>query len=247
MTVSIERDGPVLVVRLDRAERHNSLVPELVHAITDAFTGLDATTGAVVLEAVGRSFSTGGDLGGFWEHRGDIADYADDLVGGLNQAIVAMLACPVPIVTAVHGQVTGGSLGLILASDVVLVSPTVTFRPWYTTVGFSPDGGWMAMLPDIIGRARVRDVILRDREIPATQALSWGIVSEIVEGDVRAVSRVVAHDLAGRPRSAMHHAVLASRPDREAVEAGLEDERRRFVSQITSAEALEGIRCFVGV
>ncbi|NUM48670.1 MAG: enoyl-CoA hydratase/isomerase family protein, partial [Anaerolineales bacterium] len=123
---------------LNRPERHNSLIPELLEDLLAAFETLRAQPDirAVVLQANGRSFSTGGDLQGFADHllphpqplsRGErgvgaLEEYSHRIVGLLNQVILTMLDFPLPIITAVHGIVTGGSLGLVLASDVVLVS-----------------------------------------------------------------------------------------------------------------------------
>ena len=58
-----ETIGPVAVVTLNRPERHNSLVPDLLRALLDALATAetDEAVRAVVLQANGRSFSTGGD------------------------------------------------------------------------------------------------------------------------------------------------------------------------------------------
>ncbi|MEJ2738143.1 MAG: enoyl-CoA hydratase/isomerase family protein, partial [Anaerolineae bacterium] len=118
-----ERSGPLAILTLNRAERHNSLVPALLEEILAALGGVRADSGvrAVVLQANGRSFSTGGDLGGFHEHMHSLEAYARTIVGLLNELILALVALPIPIVGAVHGLVTGGSMGLVLGCDTVLV------------------------------------------------------------------------------------------------------------------------------
>jgi enoyl-CoA hydratase/carnithine racemase len=100
-------DG-VATVTLNRPDRHNSLVPGLLLQLLDALSDCarDPGIAVVVLRAAGRSFSTGGDLRGFLEHADDIRDYSDQLVGLLNDAIVALFDCRVPVVIAIDGQVT---------------------------------------------------------------------------------------------------------------------------------------------
>ncbi|HCR80727.1 MAG TPA: enoyl-CoA hydratase/isomerase family protein, partial [Alcanivorax sp.] len=100
------------------------------------------------LDAEGRSFSTGGDVGGFYDTpRAERHDYASRVVGTLNAVILDLLSLPLPTVAAVHGMVTGGSVGLVLACDIVVAGPRASFAPWYTRVGYSPDGGWTALMP----------------------------------------------------------------------------------------------------
>ena len=107
---------------LNRPERHNSLVPPLLEEMLEALgaIGGDGRLRSVILQANGRSFSTGGDMRGFYEQLDDLEGYASRIVGLLNQVIQAMVELPTPIVAAVHGTVTGGSLGLVLG---VLIIP----------------------------------------------------------------------------------------------------------------------------
>ena len=116
------RDGDVAIVTLNRPARHNALVPELLTALLAALDDVAAgDAAALVLASEGRSFSTGGDLRGFLEHRESIGAYADLLVGLLNDVILALYRLPFPTVCAVSGQVCGGSLGLLLACDRVVM------------------------------------------------------------------------------------------------------------------------------
>lgn len=242
-----EDDGPVAVLTLNRPERHNSLVPELLEELLAAIEGIRERPGlrAVVLQASGRSFSTGGDVRAFYEQAARAA-YAERIVGLLNQCIVALLDLPVPLVAAVHGIVTGGSLGLVLAADVVLLSPEASFTAFYTTVGFSPDGGWTALLPERIGRARAAEALLIDRTITANEALSWGLASRIVPtSQIHAEARALAHAIAGQLPASIRSTRRLIHSDREQIVARLEAERRAFVAQIQSAEAERGMAAFL--
>jgi 2-(1,2-epoxy-1,2-dihydrophenyl)acetyl-CoA isomerase len=161
----------------------------------------------------------------------------------LNQVIGAMIALPIPIVGAVHGIVTGGSLGLVLACDMVLLAPHASFTPYYSVVGFSPDGGWTAMLPNIIGAKRAASVLMRNETITAEQAVAWGIASAIVPLEkIRDEARIVANDIATKkPGSIARTKKLLWRD----VSARLESERREFVEQIVTPEAQHGMAEFL--
>ncbi len=247
--VRTETDGAVTVLSLDRADRHNALVPELLADLRAGLDGVDDATRAVLLRAEGRSFSTGGDLAAFARHtdRPDaIAAYAHGLLGELNAAVLALLDLPVPLVVALGGPVTGGSIGLVAPADVVVAADHAWIQPYYAQVGFSPDGGWTALLPHLIGRGRVADTLVRDRRISAREAADWGLVSEVVADDaVDVAARVAADRIAGLRPGALSSTRQLLAHDRAAVAGALEAERASFCAQIRTPEAREGIHAFL--
>lgn len=239
---------PIATVTLNRAERHNSLIPGLLEEILSALGIIQAEekVRAVVLLANGRSFSTGGDLRGFYDHLDEIESYASQIVRTLNQVILKMLNLRVPIVTAAHGMVTGGSLGLLLASDIVLVSPNASIATYYSVVGFSPDGGWTALLPFIIGPKRVADILIRNQTITAEEAVAWGLASRIVPaGDIHQEAQEIAMEIAASPSGSLYlknQLLSAAYGD---VAARLEMERVHFVEQISRPETQKSMIAFL--
>jgi 2-(1,2-epoxy-1,2-dihydrophenyl)acetyl-CoA isomerase len=245
--VLLDIDGDVATLTLNRPERHNSLVPELLHALLEAIGRLRARPElrAVVLQANGRSFSTGGDVRAFYDSA-DRMLYAGEIVGLLNQAVLALIELPAPVVAAVHGIVTGGSLGLLLSSDIVLATPGASFTPYYTTVGFSPDGGWATLLPALVGRRRAAEALLLDRTIGAEEALAWGLVTRVVPAPtIREEAMAVAHGIAGQLPGSVRQARRLLWGDSAQIAAALEAERRAFVAQIGEAEAERGMAAFL--
>jgi len=238
--------GPLGIVTLNHAQRHNSLTPPFLQALLHSLAEVPETARALLLQANGRSFSTGGDVKGFYEHLDDLAEYADELVGLLNQVILAMLDYPIPIVTAVHGIVTGGSLGLVLASDVVLVTPDASFTPYYNVVGFSPDGGWASWLPTIIGPRRTAESLLYNRTISAREAVDWGLATRLVDvAQIQAEARETANRIASMKSGSTWHTRQLLNGNRSFIAHGLEREKRHFVQQITTPEARQGILDFM--
>ena len=245
--VLAEVEGPVATVTLNRPERHNSLVPSMLRELLAAIDTCEGAPGAavLVLRAAGRSFSTGGDLLGFRQNEDEIADYAAELVGLLNDAIIRLVDGRLPVITVVDGQVTGGALGFVLAADVVLVTDRASVTPYYVEAGFSPDGGWTAMLPDIIGRSRASSVQLLNQSITAAQALDWGLAT--AHADSARVDEAVAElcgNLVGKKAGSMRSTRRLLRP--RDLEARLEEERQRFIARIATAEAKDGVRAWLG-
>jgi 2-(1,2-epoxy-1,2-dihydrophenyl)acetyl-CoA isomerase len=243
-----ERVGPVTVLTLNRPERHNSLVPAFLEEMLAALEALRTEAGlrAMVLQANGRSFSTGGDVFGFHEQMDDLEAYADTVVGLLNQVILALFALPVSVVAAVHGIVTGGSLGLVVGADRVLVAPEASFTPYYSVVGFSPDGGWTALLPAIIGPKRAAEILMHNQTITAEQAVTWGLASRIVLAErIREEALNVAQEIAAKKAGSIVHTKRLLGMAYGDIAAGLEAERAHFVQQIATQEARQGILAFV--
>lgn len=245
--VVLRRRGAIAELHINRPQRHNSLVPELLEPLRaelEALAGSDAAV--VVLTAAGRSFSTGGDLQGFLDHWDDIVGYSEGLVGQLNEVVMALAELPQPVVAAVQGWTTGGALGLVLASDVVVAAEDARFAPYYVDVGFSPDGGWCALLPEFIGRRRAALVQYENRVIEVDHALAWGLINEAVpaaELEHRAfalaesIARRVAHSVTSTKRLLLG--------DAARWRVGLEAERRAFVAAIQRPGVQQRVREFV--
>lgn len=246
--VQLDHTGPVSTLTLNRPQRHNSLVPALLEEILVQIEEIRSRqdTRTVILQANGRSFSTGGDLRGFYEHLDTIEEYARKIVGLLNRVILSLLDLPVPIVAAVQGIVTGGSMGLVLASDIILVTPQASFTPYYSIVGFSPDGGWTALLPTIIGHKRTTAVLMHNQTITAEQALVWGLAHQIVDGQrIRQEALRLAQDIASKKSGSIRYTKRLLVDGYGDLANRLEKERSYFVHQIMTPEAQQGIRTFL--
>lgn len=244
--VRLSRKGEAAILSLDRPQRHNALVPTLLKQFLEIINSDECQdAGALILRAEGPSFSTGGDLLGFQQHQSAIRDYASELVGLLNQVIIAIYDHRAPVACAVHGQVTGGSLGFLLASDWIVMHAGATITPWYSEVGFLPDGGWVALLPDIIGHQQARDWIANNKCNDAEACHALGLANEIVTGDCDA--RAIEWALQVMDKKAGDGFQTPGRFNLGGRELAhrLEAERVAFVEQVGTSWALDGIDRFL--
>ena len=239
------RHGAVAVVTLNRPARHNALVPELLTDLLESLrNGPAADAAAVVLAAEGPSFSTGGDLLGFHQHLDSIGEYAERLVGLLNDVILTLYELPLTAVCAVNGQVCGGSLGLLLGCERVVMHRDASVTPWYGAVGFSPDGGWTAMLPDVIGAREAARWLTDNARCDAARCVELGLADQGVDTDATAAACAWAAEAlmtaggTGRTRSRPHG-------DSAALARRLAAEKREFVRQVQTAEARDGIERYL--
>lgn len=246
--VRYQRIGDTARITLTHAKRHNALVPALLDDLLNALENCRQDPPRVlVLDAEGASFSSGGDVRAFFTTaRSERVDYAKAVVGRLNRTILTLLELPCPTIAAVQGLVTGGSLGLVLASDVVVASTRATFAPWYTVVGFSPDGGWSNLMGQRIGPSRALEIQLTNRTITAQQALDYGLAHYLADhdafpGKVADISDTLCH----RQPGSVRHTLTLNRPDLTQTAAQLQREYEHFLAQITTDEAHLGMAKFL--
>jgi len=238
----------VLVITLNRVQAKNALIPALLQEVTDALHAVrdNAQVRAVVIQANSEAFSIGGDIHGFEQHFPDIRDYAADIVGKLNQMMLAMIDLPQPIVTAVQGVVTGGSIGWVLAADLVVLAPQAVFKAHYPSAGFSPDGGWAVLLPRIVGMRRAAECLLLNQSFTAEQAVEWGIANRMVAQDkLREEAFKMARKMALYPVGTMRNSKRLLWRERDQIALDLEAEREKFVHQIMQPEARAGVQRFL--
>jgi 2-(1,2-epoxy-1,2-dihydrophenyl)acetyl-CoA isomerase len=198
MIATQTRNG-VAVITLNRPERRNALVPELVAELdrhVRAVGHAEATRG-IVLTGAGPSFCVGADLK-WLAGCGDPAEGVATLVAPHHALIRALREVPVPIVAAVNGAAAGGGMSLALAADYRVAALGASFIAAYTRLGLPPDGGNSAFLVRAIGLARAMDLLLSNRPLAAGEARAWGLVGEVVPAGALldracAVAEAVAH------------------------------------------------------
>jgi 2-(1,2-epoxy-1,2-dihydrophenyl)acetyl-CoA isomerase len=206
-TVSEGRYGAVAAIELSRPEALNALTPamgrELLASLRRA--GGDPTVRAVLIAGAGRAFCSGADV---TVPREVMSDGEPDLQTRLetiyNPIILELRAMPKPVVGAVHGAAAGLGCSLALACDLLIASESAFFLLAFVHIGVIPDGGALPHLLARIGPARAAMLAMLGQRLPASTALEWGIVNEVVaEEELRDRARALADQLAAMPTTAI--------------------------------------------
>ncbi len=187
--ISTEYLGDIPVVRLNRPERHNTLVPDFLRALVEHLRQAGTSQRPVVLTGSGPAFCSGADLK-WLASQSDAALAVADLVAVHHLAINTLVEMPVPVISAINGVVAGGGLGLALAADYCIAGISASFTTAYFRLGLTPDGGSSAFLERTIGARRTLELLLTNRRLAADEALAWGMVNEVVD-DAALVDRAV--------------------------------------------------------
>ncbi|WP_170424118.1 enoyl-CoA hydratase/isomerase family protein [Ruegeria arenilitoris] len=179
-TIELPNSEPCFQIRL-QAPRANALEPGLLAELHRAFDALDQLDVQKALISGGRNFSTGGDVGRFAEaaRAGPIDSYTAQVVPVLQALVLRMVEMPVVLASAIRGAATGGSAGMVFASDLVVAAPDAFVQPYYGVVGFAPDGGWTALLPDLIGGANASGWIMANHRKGSEQLKGLGLVQAV--------------------------------------------------------------------
>ncbi len=180
MNVSLA-DG-VAVVTLDRPDRLNALTFEVYRDLAAWFRSPPPGTRAVVITGAGRAFCSGGDVE---DIIGEL--FQRDMAGMLaftratGELVLAMKACPAPILAAVNGVAAGAGAIIAMASELRIASERASVSFLFNKVGLSgADMGACHLLPRIVGQGRATELLLLGTRIDAAEAHRIGFFNRVV-------------------------------------------------------------------
>ena len=179
-------DG-VATVTLDRPERKNPLTFDSYAELRDTFRALRHADDvhAVVLTGAGGNFCSGGDVHEIIAPL--VAMAAPDLLRFTRMTgdlVLAMRACPQPIVAAVDGVCAGAGAIMAMASDLRIGTARARTAFLFNRVGLAGcDMGACAMLPRLIGQGRASELLFTGRSMSGEEGERWGFFNRLVNPD----------------------------------------------------------------
>jgi len=246
--ITVERDGFVLLIGVNRAAKRNAFDLATIEALGAAYEtlGTDDELRAGVLFAHGDHFSAGLDLA---EVGPAVAEHGPAAICGSHRFDpfgVWRDPVPKPVVLAVNGIAYTLSIELALAADLVVAADDVRFRQLEIGRGIMPFGGATFRAPAQLGWGNAMRFLLTAEEFGAAEALRIGLVQEVVPagahvGRARELAQLVARQA---PRGVQ--ATLASA--RAGLGRGPEAARDCIASLLPgllgSEDAAEGLHSF---
>ncbi|GAA4546428.1 enoyl-CoA hydratase/isomerase family protein [Pseudonocardia xishanensis] len=223
----LSRDGGVLTVRMhyrDEAMVWTALAHKEMPRLLDAVRS-DPENRVVVLAGTGEAFIRTPEGYGDVYRSGKVKP--SDWERGLGEArrmLFGFLDLEIPVVAAVNGPVTGHA-ELVLLCDAVVCTEDSYFQDLaHLPGGLVPGDGVQVLWPMVLGPVRGKHFLLTAQKIGAAEALSLGVVGEVLPAaaDVEKRAAEIAHQLAGVDRLVMTHTrQLLQRPIRRALEQDL--------------------------
>jgi len=191
-------DGVVLVT-LSQPDRRNAMSDRMTVGWPRLIAALRADTSlrAVVVTGAGRAFCSGGDTG--WigaEPDASVADLRTRMLG-FYRGWLSIRDLEVPTIAAVNGAAIGAGAALALACDLRYASASARFAVPFSQLGMHPGMATTWLLPEVVGLAAARDLLITGRVVDAEEMLRLGLVSSVSgdDGFVDGVLRV-AHSVA---------------------------------------------------
>lgn len=240
------REG-IMWITFNRPQTRNALTFGMYERLAQLCREVptDGTVRAVVITGVGgKAFAAGTDMTQFraFETPQDALDYEAQI----DAVLEAVECCPLPTIAAIHGACTGGGGSIAAACDIRIASASLKFGfPIGRTLGNCLAAGNLARLSELIGAGRVREIIFTARLVEAEEALSVGLISEVLPDEESLLAR--ATELAERVGSM---APLTLRATKEALRrnraALMVDDADLIISCYMSDDFRLGMEAFLG-
>ena len=207
----IDRTDDRVTATLDRPEARNAIDQAMIDELHTLCLELEQEPRILILIGSGGIFASGADIAQLRDRR------AQDARAGINTtAFQRIRRLPMPVIAAVDGYALGGGAELAYAADIRIGTPATRIGNPETGLGIIAAAGATWRLPQIVGEARAAELVLTGRQLSATEALAWGLLSSLHEpDDLLAAAHAVADRIAANDPLATRHtkAALLAAPD----------------------------------
>lgn len=238
----------IMTISFNRPEMYNPLDPESYFLLAKALFRLqhDSDIRVGVIRSHGKHFSSGLELDK-WAPIFANGEYPklplDHLDPYGNQGEVLTK----PVIIAVQGICYTSGLELLLNTDIRIATPDARFAQLEVQRGIYPCGGGTVRLPREIGWSNAQRYLLTGDEFSAEQALSWGMVQELVVAEqLHEHAHSIAQKIAKAAPLGVQAALRSAKLCRvHGQQAGLKELFTDLPKVMQSDDAIEGINSFL--
>jgi enoyl-CoA hydratase/carnithine racemase len=245
---TFETQGPLAILTFNRPEARNAMTWDMYQALLDACERADGDGHVRVLilrGAGGKAFVAGTDIAQFERFR--TAQDALDYEARIDQVLDRLERVTKPTIAQVQGVAAGGGCAIALTCDLRVATPEATFAiPIARTLGNCLSGATCSRLVDLIGPARVKELLFTGWFLDAADADRLGLLTRVASSEeIEQVVRELALELASnapltlRATKEMMRRVMAKR----RLQAG--EDRDLIEMCYTSADFREGVAAFL--
>lgn len=201
--VTLNIENGIAWVNLNRPDKLNAIDMEMFKALDYVSRTLkkERRVRAVIVAGNGADFCSGLDVKNVLSKPGNAAKLLWKWLPG--QANLAQRVCVnwrklrVPVIMALHGRCWGGGMQIALGGDFRIASPDCSLSIMENRWGLIPDMGGTLALRETLQLDHAMELAMTAKEITATNALKWGLISDIAE-DPTAKATALANELINR-------------------------------------------------
>ncbi|HLT25282.1 MAG TPA: enoyl-CoA hydratase [Zeimonas sp.] len=244
--VTVERDGRVARVTLNRPAQFNALSEALMASLQRIFDELAADTSVrvVVLGAAGKAFCAGHDLR---EMRAQPShDYYRTLFAQCSRLMTSIQRMPQPVIARVHGIATAAGCQLVAACDLAVAAEGARFAVSGVNLGLFCSTPSVALSRNVPRKAAF-EMLVTGEFIDAQTALARGLVNRVVPADeLDAAIDALVERIVAKPREAIALGKdLFYRQLEMGVEGAYQLAGQTMACNMMEPSALEGVQAFL--
>jgi enoyl-CoA hydratase/carnithine racemase len=241
--VIIAREGAVLTLVLNRADKKNALTGAMYDVLSGEIRAVqqDDAIGAILILGQPGIFCAGNDIKDFL---GAATSGALGLpvLGFLN----ALATNEKPLVAGVDGGAIGIGTTLMFHCDYAMASSRSVFATPFTDLGLVPEAGSSLIAPRLMGDRLAFELLVMGEKFSAERALSAGMINRVVAPEaLEAEAKAVATRIAAKPREAVAMSRKLLRGDRADVLKRIDEEAAAFADRLRSKEAMMAFQAFL--
>lgn len=237
-------DG-VALLTLDNPAMRNAMSDEMTASWVAAVDELaaDRSVRAVVVTGEGSAFCSGGDTSWIASEPEASVDHLRSRMMPFYRAWLSIRRLEVPTIAAVNGHAIGAGLCLALACDIRYAAGGAKLGLPFNKLGMHAGMAGTYLLPDVVGPAHARDLLLTGRVVEADEALRLGLVSRVIEpsGFLDEVLATAADVAATAPIAARLTKIALADGGHADFEAALQWEALAQPVTLATADLQEGI------
>lgn len=244
MSILVEQDERVVVIRLNRPKALNALNTQILNEMVAQMETLDRdpNVGCFVITGSEKAFAAGADIKEM-SQKSYIEIFQEDYLSGWHK----IAALRTPKIAAVSGYALGGGCELAMMCDIIYASETAKFGQPEIKLGIIPGMGGSQRLTKMVGKAKAMDLVLTGRMMDAEEAERAGLVARVFPAETFMDEvMTAAKTIAGYGKIA---AVTAREAVDRAMEMSLKEgllfERRVYHALFATDDAQEGLQAFI--
>lgn len=175
----------VALLTLDNPDMRNAMSDEMTDSWVAAIDEIaaDPTVRAVVVTGEGSAFCSGGNTSWISSEPDASVDHLRNRMLPFYRKWLSIRRLEVPTIAAVNGHAIGAGLCLAMACDIRYAADGAKLGAPFTKLGMHAGMAATYLLPNIVGPAHARDLLLTSRVIEADEALRIGLVSRVIDSD----------------------------------------------------------------
>ena len=243
----LERPAPGVVrLVLDNPAQRNAMSDAMTDSWVRAIDALaaDRDVRVVVVTGEGSAFCSGGNPAWIAGEPDAEVDYLRTRMMAFYRAWLAIRRLEVPTIAALNGPAVGAGLCVALACDLRYAAEGAKLSVPFVKLGMNPGMAATYLLPNVVGPAHARDLLLTGRTVEAQEALRLGLVSGVFAADEFA-DRVqeIAEGIAGTAPIASRYTKVALRDGgHESFESAVQWEALAQPITLATADLQEGVQ-----